>query len=155
MSHWGQQRSLIHKQRCLNQTEKIALLTQLGNLFLCSAKAQCVSEGRYEPCLHSQVCPMSLEITIGSLIFLAWHVSAWTPLFTQGKHRDIKNNTSQEDRNTSKHLFSQTRKVSVLSSAWLLKPSFPHSWRVWTGHHPVWGQSSKGNTYSKWTLILS
>lgn len=151
----GQQHSLIYKQRCLKQTEKMPLLTQLGNLFMCSAKALYFSEGRYEPCLHSQVCPMSLEITVGSLIFLSWQVNAWTPLFTQGNHRDIKNNTCPEDRNTCKHLFSPNRKVSVLSSAWLLKPSFPHSWQVWSEHHPVWGLSSKGNTCSKWTFILS
>lgn len=134
MSHWGQQCSLIYKQRGLKQTEKMALVTQLGNLILCSAKALYVSERRYEPCLHAQVCPMSLEITIGSLIFLSWHVSAWTPLLTQDNHRDIRNNTGQEDRNTCKQLFRQNRKVSVLSSAWLLKSSFPHSWQVWTGH---------------------
>lgn len=155
MSHWGQQCSLIYKQRCLKQTEKMDLLTQLGNLVLCSAKALYVSERRYEPCLRTQVCPMSLEITVGSLIFLSWHVNAWTSLLTQDNHRGIKNNTGQEDRNTCKHLFRQNRKASVPSSAWLLKSSFPHSWQVWTGHHPVWGLTSKGNTYSKWTLILS
>lgn len=64
------------KQRCLKQTKKMALLTELGNLVLCSAKALHISERRYEPCLHTQVCPMSLEITVGSLIFLSWHVSA-------------------------------------------------------------------------------